>query len=287
MTHSPSTSEVSPATETGIDPNAPLAETEPSPLAISAKWWPHLLLGVALAMGIIGINPGQEGPSLNWLPPALVGLWVFIQILSIPRPKKPEPEEPEEIIITPQKTAEAPSATSATTDAATATPTAAPAAPAKKATPVVSFSGIVVLWGSETGTAQGLADMTADKLNASGLQAQSVDIGNMTLDKLQGCSQVLLITSTWGDGEPPSNAIALWEAFQKEKVDLSNVRFSVLALGDTAYPEFCKCGKDFDAFFEAQGAKRIHPRVDCDLDYEAPFEKWLNGVKPALQAVTA
>ena len=141
---------------------------------------------------------------------------------------------------------------------------------------------VLILWGSETGTAQGLAEMTESRMKDAGLTARAVSMAAVKANHLAGFGKVLVITSTWGDGEPPSNGIDLWEALQKEKVDLSKTGFSVLSLGDTAYPLFCKCGKDFDEFLAKQGGQRLFARVDCDLNYEANFDKWLKGVQSAL-----
>lgn len=292
----PSSSDIPPSdiqvSRQTIDADAP----EPSVLDVVGDKWPHLLLGTLLAMGIIGLNPEAPGKTspLIWLPPALLLGWLAVHTLIIAPAKRHKIEEydtvvsPDSDIATDAvKTPAAAEAVSA--DTAIATPAAAaPAKAAPAAESVLSgFSGVAVLWGSETGNSQGLADTTQARLTEAGLAARSIDIGKVKLADLQQCKQVLILTSTWGDGEPPSNAIDLWEALQKQKVDLSGLSFSVLALGDTGYPQFCQCGKDFDKFLEAQGAKRIHPRVDCDLEYEAPYEKWVSGVTKALQAQPA
>ncbi len=143
---------------------------------------------------------------------------------------------------------------------------------------------VTILWGSETGNAEGLADMTASRLEENGISAQVIDMAKITAGDLPRFKRVLILTSTWGDGDPPSNAVDLVEGLQKAKdLDLKGMAFSVLALGDTSYPQFCKCGKDFDQMLEAYGGHRFFNRVDCDLDYDEPFENWLTGVLPHLK----
>lgn len=147
---------------------------------------------------------------------------------------------------------------------------------------------VTIIYGSETGTAEGLAEITETRLKAAGLETEVVNMGDIRADGLVNYPRLLIITSTWGDGEPPSNAWDLWgQLSTKPNLDLSSVHYSVCALGDTSYPQFCKCGQDFDTFLEELGAKRIFPRKDCDLDYEASFEEWLTGVQGALSAIPA
>lgn len=148
----------------------------------------------------------------------------------------------------------------------------------------MSSQAIAILWGSETGTAQFLAEKTELKLNADGFQSQAIDMSDMKLEGLSNYACILLITSTWGDGDPPSNAMDLLGELQAKKADLSQQSFSICALGDTAYYQFCKCGKDFDEALENQGAKRLFPMQECDIDYDPPYELWLQGVITALNS---
>ena len=148
------------------------------------------------------------------------------------------------------------------------------------------MSKIAILWGSETGTAQGLAETSELQLTAAGYPSEAIDMSDIKLDGLSAYDTVLVITSTWGDGDPPSNAYDLIGELQSKKADLSKVRFSVCALGDTAYAAFCQCGKDFDTALEKQGAKRIAALKECDIDYEEPFGEWLESVKGKLAEQT-
>ncbi len=250
------------------------------------QYWPALLVGVLLSMAIIGMGGAQIPAFLIWLPPFLAVVLLLIAVIAAPRAKKPQeaPWERREREAAERLQQNAPLEVSA--EAPVAAESIAPVEAAPEAQPAAEMVAgdvdVLVLWGSETGTAQGLAEMTENRLKEAGKTARAVSMAQVKLEQLPGFNKVLVLTSTWGDGEPPSNGIDLWEAFQKKTVDMSKTGFSVLALGDTAYPEFCKCGKDFDGFLEKMGAKRIYPRVDCDLNYEANYEKWFTGVQQAL-----
>ena len=136
---------------------------------------------------------------------------------------------------------------------------------------------LTILYGSQTGTAEGLAKKAAKDAGKRGFAAMALDMAQTDIARLATENNVLVIVSTYGDGEPPDSAKALHAALGNEGApSLTQMRFSVCSLGDTNYTLFCQCGKDFDARLEKRGATRIAPRTDCDLDYEAAFAKWLD-----------
>jgi uncharacterized iron-regulated membrane protein/flavodoxin len=138
---------------------------------------------------------------------------------------------------------------------------------------------VLILYGTVTGNAERLANNLAASLRHAGLTARVRDMAHCQPSVLTQANCLLMVVSTYGDGEPPDDALAFWEAVVHGKgLDLSGVRYSVLALGNTTYDHFCKCGREFDAALERHGAIRIHPRVDCDVDYDAPAKHWLDGV---------
>jgi sulfite reductase (NADPH) flavoprotein alpha-component len=162
-------------------------------------------------------------------------------------------------------------------DAGTASqPSETPGAPAKPLT---------ILYGSQTGTAEGLAKRTAKAAEARGFLPKLVCMDKYESANLPAAENVLVITSTYGDGEPPDNAQSFWSYLSGESAPrLERTHFSVLALGDTNYPAFCQFGKLCDERFEQLGAQRLHPRVECDVDYDAPAKSWVEGVFTALTA---
>ncbi|MEM9160457.1 MAG: flavodoxin domain-containing protein [Verrucomicrobiota bacterium] len=156
---------------------------------------------------------------------------------------------------------------------------------AGQSTGVVESKPVSILWGSQTGNSEGLARKVSKTLGAKGFAPTVYDIGEYDHSKLAEESLLLMVTSTFGDGEPPDNAAEFHEwILSDEAPQLEKLKYSVLALGDTNYPEFCKCGIDFDERFKALGATPIVPRVDCDVDYDDDFEAWLKAVEEAAGA---
>lgn len=152
---------------------------------------------------------------------------------------------------------------------------AAPTAP--------TLTPLTIIFGSQTGTAESLAKRMAKEAGKRGFAPTVLDMSQTDIPRLAGEKHVLVITSTYGDGEPPDNAKALWTALGKaEGTPFTSMRFSVCGLGDTNYVQFCQCAKDFDARLERLGAKRAAERVDCDLDYEDKFTRWLDSSLSAL-----
>lgn len=133
---------------------------------------------------------------------------------------------------------------------------------------------LVVFFGSQSGNSEELAANTAKLASNAGLNATVKDMGEASMADFSSASRVLIICSTWGEGEQPDNAEALWQAALASSADLSGMHFSVCALGDSAYDQFCQAGKEWDERLEALGAKRITGRMDCDVDFDPAWKTW-------------
>ncbi|MFT3860208.1 sulfite reductase flavoprotein subunit alpha [Micropruina sp.] len=145
-----------------------------------------------------------------------------------------------------------------------------------------------VLYGSQTGCGELLAEDLVSAAQARGMAPTVRALDDVSVDELTQMERVLVITSTYGDGEMPDNAALFWDEFSAETAPrLEDVRFAVLALGDTAYDDFCQAGKLIDLRFEQLGAARLLPRVDCDTDYEEPAAAWTAQVLDLLGAEVA
>lgn len=141
---------------------------------------------------------------------------------------------------------------------------------------------ITLVWGSQTGNAETLARETSKKLQAAGAKVTVFDLAEYPPERLSSEENLLVITSTYGDGDPPDNARTFYDWLHAEEApQLAKTRFAVLGLGDTSYPDFCQTAKDFDARLEALGATRWIPRVECDTDFDEPFAAWVQSLLQA------
>jgi sulfite reductase (NADPH) flavoprotein alpha-component len=153
------------------------------------------------------------------------------------------------------------------------------AASASAAAPSGPAVPVTILWGSQTGNAEGLAKKLVKTLKKGNFEPEVFDMAAYDKGRLPQEKNLLVITSTYGDGEPPDNAAELYNWLLSDSAPrIEGVQFSVLALGDTNYPDFCKCGIDFDKRLEQLGASRIFNRIDSDVDYDGPFKQWSDGI---------
>ena len=135
---------------------------------------------------------------------------------------------------------------------------------------------MLILYGTETGNSELLA-MDAEKLAKNNQFDVTVNgMDEIGLEEIQEHKNVIIVCSTWGDGEQPDNAVDLYEAtVDSDDNCLEGINFAVLALGDTAFDLFCEAGIQWDEIFEAKGGNRINNRIDCDTDYEDDAEQWI------------
>lgn len=134
---------------------------------------------------------------------------------------------------------------------------------------------LTILFGSQTGTAETLAKQTAKAAKKHNLTPSLADLADYDPASLTSESHLLLLTSTYGAGEPPDTAQAFYAALHADTAPrLENLTYSVLGLGDTSYPDFNQCAIDLDARLAALGANRLAPSIFCDVDYDADATTW-------------
>jgi sulfite reductase (NADPH) flavoprotein alpha-component len=143
---------------------------------------------------------------------------------------------------------------------------------------------VTLLWASQTGNSEALTETLKTELTLAGIDAQSACMDDYPAGELGKAGSIILISSTYGDGEPPDNGRAFWE-FLSEAPRLEHLRYAVCGLGDSSYDQFCQHGKNLDARLAELGAERLAGRLDCDADHEPQITPWLNLIIKRLNGV--
>lgn len=163
-----------------------------------------------------------------------------------------------------------------------ALPAGAAAVPAERAEPAAPWS---IFYATETGNSRRVAESVDQLMRAAGFSTQLVDLRDFDPKALRRVTQAIFVVATHGLGDPPEGTEAFFKYWMGERAPkLEQLRFSVLALGDSSYDDFCSIGRQLDARLEALGAERVHERVDCDVDYEEPSDAWRDAVVAKLEA---
>ncbi|MBG86100.1 MAG: sulfite reductase subunit alpha [Verrucomicrobiales bacterium] len=153
------------------------------------------------------------------------------------------------------------------------------AAPANAAP--VAARPIDILFGTQTGNSEELANDAAAMARTRNLKPRVSELDAISMDQLAEMETLLVVISTYGEGEMPDNAQLFWDALSANTAPrLESLEYAVLALGDTSYEHFCMAGKLVDTRLEQLGARRIANRLDCDVDFEEPSKQWLEATIP-------
>ena len=147
---------------------------------------------------------------------------------------------------------------------------------------------LTILYATESGNTERLAAKAQAASRKLGFKPRLLDMADGTPADLKGVKNLLVLASTWGEGEPPQRAAPFYRALLADGApELDGVRFSVLALGDRAYANFCETGRIIDERLAALGAARIAERADLDLDFETPAADWTRSVLDKLAPTQA
>jgi sulfite reductase (NADPH) flavoprotein alpha-component len=161
-------------------------------------------------------------------------------------------------------------------------------APAQPATAVARALRVVVLYGSQTGTAEGLARKFSKELKAAGYSVSLNSLEGYVPATLAAETHAFFIVSTYGEGEAPDIVQPFFQQLCVEHFPLlGNLSYAVLALGDSHYEHFCQFGKELDAKLDGLGGTRILARVDCDVDVDASYTRWKEAVGSKLRELTS
>lgn len=143
---------------------------------------------------------------------------------------------------------------------------------------------VLVLYATASGNAETLAHAAAERLQSCGIATQVANVADFPAPRLAEAGVALLIASTWGEGEPPPDAVEFCAALaDPDRLRLDGLAYAVLALGSSSYRDFCGCGRRIDEQLARCGARRLLPRVECDTKFKAAFVTWLGQVVDLLE----
>ena len=153
------------------------------------------------------------------------------------------------------------------------------------AAPPVRRAPLTILFGTESGNTEALAAQVRKTAAKLGFAPKVVDMADITPAQAAAAENLLILASTWGEGDPPQRAVDFYEALLADDAPrFEQTRFAVLALGDRAYARFCEIGRRIDERLAALGGARIAERIECDLDFETPATGWIDTTLERLNA---
>ena len=132
----------------------------------------------------------------------------------------------------------------------------------------------LVVYASQTGSAEFLAARSAELLATSGLHAHALDIADLGAATLANATRVLFIVSTYGEGDAPDSAARFAQHVLKDTPDLSHLHYAVLALGDASYTNYCGFGRGLDGWLQERGAQPLFARIDVDKGSPEAIADW-------------
>lgn len=135
-----------------------------------------------------------------------------------------------------------------------------------------------ILFGSQTGNAEHISHNLAQKAKGAGFVAKVHDMMDISAQDMVSMTRIVIIASTYGDGEPTDNAQSLYNELSSGDVDLSNTNYTVLGLGDSAYDYFCQAAIDFDKFLKDCGSQSVINNLNLDVDFEDASNEWIENV---------
>ncbi len=140
----------------------------------------------------------------------------------------------------------------------------------------MSARDLLLIFGTETGNAEELAEDVGHLSRNLDFNPKVLDMEDISLKDISSSKRLIVVCSTWGEGEQPVNAQDLYNSVEgSDDHCLEGVNFAVIALGDTAFEFFCESGKEWDEILHKKGGKRVVERIDCDVDYEDYVQEWI------------
>jgi sulfite reductase (NADPH) flavoprotein alpha-component len=145
--------------------------------------------------------------------------------------------------------------------------------------PATASDPVWVIYASETGVAEQLARATCRALKDAGVESRLLPFDELDLGKLQAIGQALFLASTCYDGDPPDMAEEFCREHMSAPTRLSQLRYGMLALGDSYYDEFCGFGRQLHRWLQASGAQSLFELVEMDDEDKDALRRWHDSLR--------
>lgn len=153
--------------------------------------------------------------------------------------------------------------------------------------PATSLPSVTILVATQTGNAQQVADQLKQALQARGIEATLTNASDCKVKALSKLSHLVIVSSTYGEGEPPDTAAAFYKGLLSDKApQLPELNYAVFGLGDSSYEKFCQTAIDFDERLNSLGATRLIDRVEADVEYQTAAKNWIETLTETLAGQT-
>ena len=136
-----------------------------------------------------------------------------------------------------------------------------------------------ILYASQTGNAEIVAKKLYELAITQGFKTNIVEMNNYSIKQFNDLKNVVIVTSTYGEGDVPDMGIEFWEDLKRSKEKLNEQKYGMIALGDRSHAEFCGGGKKISSKLDELGSKKIVDKLECDGDTEGTQEWSLNFLK--------
>lgn len=132
----------------------------------------------------------------------------------------------------------------------------------------------LIAYASQTGFAEELAWNTARLLHRAGIPTRVASLSEISADDLSQTERALFIVSTYGEGDPPDNASLFVSKLMNAQLDLPNLHFGVLMLGDSEYVNFCGFGRSLSNWLKESGAQALFNSIFVDKAASSALQTW-------------
>ena len=129
-----------------------------------------------------------------------------------------------------------------------------------------------ILYATQTGNAETVAKKLQLLAKNQGFNANLVEMNYHNINTFRQLRNVAIVTSTYGNGEVPEMGIDFWNELKSSKVEMVNLRYGLIALGDKSHKIFCGAGKAISKKLDDLKCIKVIQNLECDGDTDGSYE---------------